>query len=54
MMLNILIVLGVIVCAVMYVAVKSESQIKPYIKKCGCGKTKDADGYCDGSHDESR
>jgi CDGSH-type Zn-finger protein len=19
-------------------------------KKCGCGKTKDAHGYCDGSH----
>ncbi len=28
----------------------SSNQENPPRKKCGCGKTKDPQGYCDGSH----
>ena len=52
-MINILVVLGIISIVVVVVALKSSNQPKPYIKKCGCNKTKDVDGYCDGSHPQN-
>ena len=50
----IFIVLLILIAAVVTVAVKEDNnkniaatEVK---NKCGCGKTKNPDGYCDGSH----
>lgn len=54
--INILAVLGVIAVVFVIVAVKASKQPKPselITKKCGCGKTKDIDGYCDDSHNNN-
>lgn len=51
MIINIIVVLGVILAAVVIVSYNSKRQVVP--TKCGCGKTDDADGYCDGSHNKN-
>lgn len=55
-MINILIVLSVLAAVLVFVALRCENQPKPeeLVKnKCGCGKSQDPDGYCDGSHANS-
>ena len=54
-MLTIFIVLGIIAATIVTIAVREDikkSKIEPteVRNKCGCGKTKNPDGYCDGSH----
>lgn len=49
-MKTILLVLGILVVFTLIVAYKSRNQVNPQKKVCGCGRTKDSEGACDGSH----
>ncbi len=55
---NILVVLFIITAVFVAVAIKNSNKPKPENiheatpNKCGCGHTQDADGHCDGSHND--
>jgi CDGSH-type Zn-finger protein len=54
-MLTVFIVLTIILATIVTIAIREDNkknniQTTELKKECGCGKTKNVDGYCDGSH----